>query len=88
MTTTASAFDHATPHRSPAPLRTPGSRLGPTEDFPEEQTGLGMTELQVVHSRVIRQLDRGYLTDPTGPYSATTDRCQDLHAELDARDTA
>ncbi|WP_154676732.1 MULTISPECIES: hypothetical protein [Kocuria] len=47
-----------------------------------------MTELQVVHSRVIRQLDRGYLTDPTGPYSATTDRCQDLQAELDARDTA
>ena len=78
----------AAPGTAPGPGQTPGSRLGLTEDFPEEQTGLGMTELQVVHSRVIRQLDRGYLTDPTGPYSATTDRCQDLQAELDARDTA
>ncbi|MEX5235117.1 hypothetical protein [Kocuria arenosa] len=45
-----------------------------------------MTELQVLHSRICRQLDREYLTEPHGPHPCTTDRLQDLCGELDARD--
>lgn len=67
---------------------TPGSRLGPAEDFPEDLAGLGMGDLQVLHSRITRQLDHDYLTDPAGPHVSTMDRCQDLRAELNARDGA
>ncbi|MEX5258419.1 hypothetical protein [Kocuria arenosa] len=97
MTTTAS-FDHPTPREYPAPTlaapmipapsRTPGSRLGPEEDFPQDLTALGMAELQVLHSRITRQLDHDYLTDPAGPHPVTMDRGLELAAELDARDTA
>ncbi|MEX5258619.1 hypothetical protein RCG71_20130, partial [Kocuria sp. CPCC 205281] len=52
------------PGTTPGPRQPPGSRLGPTEDFPENLTGLGMAELQVLHSRITRQLDHDYLTDP------------------------
>ena len=76
------------PSMTQAPLRTPGSRLGPQEDFPEDLTGLGMAELQVLHSRITRQLDHDYLTDPVGPHTVTMDRGLELAAELDARDTA
>ncbi|MEX5262357.1 hypothetical protein [Kocuria sp. CPCC 205263] len=72
----------------PAPGMTPGSRLGPTEDFPEDLTGLGMADLQVLHSRITRQLDHDYLTDPAGPHCSTMDRRYEVAAELDARDTA
>ncbi|MEX5299878.1 hypothetical protein RCG67_13990 [Kocuria sp. CPCC 205292] len=71
-----------------APTRTPGSRLDPGEDFPEDLTGLGMADLQVLHSRITRQLDHDYLTDPAGPRPATMDRSFEVAAELDARDTA
>ncbi|HSK32592.1 MAG TPA: hypothetical protein VK903_03835 [Propionicimonas sp.] len=87
MTTTAS-YDHAAPLEQPAPLIRQGSRLGPEEGFPEDLTGLGMADLQVLHSRITRQLDHDYLTDPAGPHVSTVDRCQELQAELNARDTA
>jgi hypothetical protein len=70
------------------PRQTPGSRLGPAEDFPEDLTGLGMADLQVLHSRITRQLDHDYLTDPAGPHTWTVDRSFEVAAELDARDTA
>ncbi|MFI7580751.1 hypothetical protein [Kocuria kalidii] len=73
---------------APAPTRTPGSRLDAAEDFPEDLTALGMADLQVLHSRITRQLDHDYLTDPAGPHPATMDRSVELAAELDARDTA
>ena len=76
------------PSMTQTPLRTPGSRLGPQEDFPEDLTRLGMAELQVLHSRITRQLDHDYLTDPAGPHTWTVDRSFELAAELDARDTA
>ncbi|GAB2599001.1 hypothetical protein GCM10009696_00500 [Kocuria himachalensis] len=92
MTTTASdhtaRHQYPAPHQRPAPLRTPGSRLGPEQDFPQDLAGLGMADLQVLHSRVTRQLDQDYLTDPAGPHSVTMDRLLELAAELDARDTA
>ncbi|MEX5304850.1 hypothetical protein RF644_03755 [Kocuria sp. CPCC 205258] len=86
MTTTAS--DHTAPHEHSAPLMSPGSQLGPGEDFPEDLTGLCMADLQVLHSRITRQLDHDYLTDPAGPHFSTMDRCHDLQSELNARDTA
>ncbi|MFI7495106.1 hypothetical protein ACH9D2_10810 [Kocuria sp. M4R2S49] len=76
------------PGMTQGPRRTPGSRLGPTEDFPEDLAGLGMGDLQVLHSRITRQLDHDYLTDPAGPHVSTMDRCCELTAELDARDGA
>ena len=100
MTTTAfSAPSVTTEHRARprpgtadmAPSSVPttsGSRLRPEEDFPEDLAGLGMADLQVLHSRICRQLDHDYLTDPAGPHSATMDRCQELLTELDTRDTA
>lgn len=72
----------------PVTPRTPGSRLGPEEGFPEHLTEVGMNDLQVLHSRITRQLDHDYLTDPAGPHPGTMDRHHDLLAELDARDTA
>ena len=66
----------------------PGSRLDPGTDFPDDLTVLDMAGLQVLHSRITRQLDHDYLTDPAGPHSATMDRRYELAAELDARDTA
>lgn len=100
MTATASS-NHTAPHEhlthaapvlvspmAPVPWRTAGSRLGPEEDFPEDLTGLGMADLQVLHSRITRQLDHDYLTDPAGPHSATLDRCQELLSELNTRDAA
>ncbi len=76
------------PIMSPAPHKAPDSLLGPAEDFPEDLVGLGMTELQVLHSRITRQLDHDYLTDPIGPHCWTLDQCHELDAEPDARDTA
>ena len=87
MTTTASS-NHL-PSLAPAPpASAPGSRLGPDENFPEDLTGLDMAELQVLHSRITRQLDHDYLTDPVGPHFSTMDRRQELLTELDTRDTA
>ncbi|GAB2626277.1 hypothetical protein GCM10009696_35220 [Kocuria himachalensis] len=64
------------------------SYLRPDEAFPAELGALSMTELQVLHSRMCRQLDREYLTEPQGPHPCTTDRLQDILGELDARDRA
>lgn len=76
------------PIMSPAPHKSPDSFLGPAEEFPEDLAGLGMAELQVLHSRITRQLDHDYLTDPAGPDSSTLDRRQELLVELNTRDTA
>lgn len=88
---TAASTDH-TAHPGPvsaSPVApAPGSRLGPDENFPEDLTGLEKADLQVLHSRITRQLDHDYLTEPAGPHPATTDRQQELLTELDARDTA
>lgn len=83
MTTTDATT--ALPFTAPTPEAS--SRLRPEDDFPNDLAALGKAELQVLHSRVTRQLDREYLTDPAGPHPCTLDRCQDLLAELDARDT-
>jgi len=70
------------------PAATPCSRLSPEGTFPAELAGLSLTELQVLHSKVCRQLDHDYCTDPAGPHGCTLDRLQELLAELDRRDAA
>ena len=74
------------PNMTQVPLRAQGSRLGPEENFPEDLAELGMADLQVLHSRITRQLDHDHLTDPTGPHPCTLDRRFELATELDARD--
>ena len=82
------AHESVTPFPVPAPAGGPCSCLGPDQAFPAELGGLSMGELQVLHSRICRQLDLDYLTGPDGPHPCTTDRLQDVLDELDARDAA
>ncbi len=70
------------PVSAPAPS---GTLLTPDEPFPLVLAELGLAELQVLHSRVTRQLDLEYLTRPEGPHPVTLDRCQELVEELDTR---
>ena len=59
--------------------------LGPAGDFPANLTGLPLIQLQLLHSRICRQLDHEYLTDPAGPHPVTLDRRQELIEELHTR---
>ncbi|MFF0991406.1 hypothetical protein [Kocuria nitroreducens] len=89
MSTPTTVTHHGTDSfRPPGPDRSLRSCLGPDEAFPAELGALSMAELQVLHSRICRQLDREYLTAPDGPHPCTTDRLQDVLGELDARDHA
>lgn len=72
--------------RPPASMPSvPGTFLAPTDPFPSVLAELDLTELQVLHSRVCRQLEQEYLAAPDGPHPVTQDRCQELVAELDTR---
>jgi hypothetical protein len=63
----------------------PDTFLTPADPFPPVLAELDLTELQVLHSRVCRQLEKEYLTAPDGSHPVTQDRCQELVAELDTR---
>lgn len=58
--------------------------LAPDEEFPEGLEELSLAELQVLHSRVIRQAEHEHLS-PEGPHPLTRDRQHDVAAELAAR---
>ncbi|MGQ1838845.1 hypothetical protein ACT4S2_10330 [Kocuria turfanensis] len=58
--------------------------LAPAEEFPETLEDLSLVELQVLHSRVTRQVEREHLS-PEGPHPLTRDRHCDVAAELAAR---
>lgn len=60
--------------------------LTPRTTFPADLTELAMTELHVLHSRVARQLEREYLTTPSGAHPLTLERYRELTVELDARE--
>lgn len=60
--------------------------LTPGTTFPADLTELAMTELHVLHSRVARQLEREYLTTPSGAHPLTLERYRELTVELDARE--
>jgi hypothetical protein len=59
--------------------------LGPDGDFPPELSALSLVDLQVLHSRVVCQLEHEYLVNPDGPHPVTQDRHEELVAELEAR---
>ncbi len=79
----ASAHAVATP-RPPAP-EILSTYLTPADPFPSILAELELVELLVLHSRITRQLDREYRTDPAGAHPVTLDRAQELVAELDTR---
>ena len=83
--TTVTQHSHSS---APSPHDRPCSCLGPDEEFPAALAALSMDELQVLHSRICRQLDREYLSAPDGPHPCTSDRLQEVVHELDARDAA
>lgn len=62
-----------------------GVYLGPEKNFPAELVELPLTQVQVLHSRLERQLDWELRCDPEGPHPVTQDRHRELMAELDAR---
>lgn len=64
----------------------PSTYLTPGTTFPADLTELAMTELHVLHSRVARQLEREYLTTPSGAHPLTLERYRELTVELDARE--
>ncbi|MFI7579389.1 hypothetical protein ACH9DO_08675 [Kocuria sp. M1N1S27] len=87
MSAPTAVTQHGTdPSRDPAPRVEPCSCLGPAEAFPAALGALSMDELQVLHSRICRQLDREYLEAPDGPHPCTADRLQEVLDELDVRD--
>lgn len=69
---------------SPA-LEVLSTYLAPADPFPFALAELELVELLVLHSRITRQLDREYRTDPTGAHPVTLDRAQELVVELDTR---
>lgn len=60
--------------------------LNPDAGFPADLSELGLVELQVLHSRLARQLDQEYLSDPEGPHPVTQDRTEQVLVELMARE--
>ncbi|MBG6192248.1 hypothetical protein IWX64_003218 [Arthrobacter sp. CAN_A212] len=60
------------------------SKIMPDESFPEDLTGLDDTEVQVLNSKVRRELDAEYLD--SNPEPETEGRLEELTAELDRRD--
>lgn len=68
-----------------APAR-PSTRLTPSEDFPTELAELELAEVQVLHSRVCRELEHEYLADPGGAHPVTLDRLEELESELTTRE--
>lgn len=67
----------------PSALQISSTYLAPADPFPSALAELELVELLVLHSRITRQLDREYRTDPAGAHPVTLDRAQELAAELD-----
>ncbi|GEO97109.1 hypothetical protein KTU01_32320 [Kocuria turfanensis] len=61
------------------------TRLSPDDPFPEELLDLSLEHLQILHSRICRQLELEYLTDPAGGHPVTLDRAHELQIEFTSR---
>ena len=61
------------------------TRLGPDDPFPDELLELPLEQLQILHSRICRQLEREYLTEPEGAHPITQDRLHELQIEFASR---
>lgn len=62
------------------------SRLSPAEAFPEDLSCLADIDLQVLHSRVQRQLDHEYVHD-FEPHPETQFRGEEIAEEFERRET-
>lgn len=60
-------------------------RLDPDDPFPEELLELSLGDLQLLHSRICRQLELEYPTDPEGRHPITLDRLHELQIEFKSR---
>ena len=60
-------------------------RLGPDDPFPDELLELPLGDIQLLHSRICRQLELEYLTDPEGRHPITLDRLHELQIEFESR---
>lgn len=60
-------------------------RLTPDDPFPDILVDLPLERLQVLHSRICRQLELEYLTDPEGRHPITADRLHELQIEFASR---
>jgi hypothetical protein len=61
------------------------TRLTPSEDFPEDLTALELPEVEILNSRIHRELDYEYAHD--GAVSTETEfRHEEVTEELDRRD--
>lgn len=72
----------------PAGLSAPGPeelRLAPTAGFPADLEDLAVRELQVLHSRLCRQLNHEHLEDSAGPHPETMARYRRIVLALDMR---
>lgn len=65
--------------------RRPLTALEPEREFPSSLAELELSALQVLHSRICRQLESEHL-DPAGPQPVTLDRQQELVTELEIRE--
>ncbi|ALU38536.1 hypothetical protein AS188_00855 [Kocuria flava] len=81
MTGTAGASPLAVPER---PAGADPTVLVPDDPFPDDLMELPLVALQVLHSRLCRQLEREH-RDPGGPHPLTLDRLRDVGVELDSR---
>lgn len=70
----------------PPGLELSSTYLAPADPFPTALAELELVELLVLHSRITRQLDHEYCTDPAGAHPVTLDRAEELVAELDTRE--
>ena len=59
--------------------------LSASDGFPDDLEKLSLAQLQVLHSRICRQLEHDYRTTPAGPPAVTLERFHDLVVELDHR---
>ena len=65
--------------------RSPPAPDPPDDPFPEELLELPLEQLQILHSRICRQLEGEYLTDPQGAHPITQDRLHELQIEFTSR---
>lgn len=73
--------------RAALPVVTPLERvlrLGPDDSFPEELLDLPVEHLQILHSRICRQLDHEHLS-LDGAHPITLDRLAELRIEFTSR---
>lgn len=79
----------------PVPMTTAGLtrvprqavQLAPDDPFPEDLLELPLERLQILHSRICRQVDVENLR-PEGPHPITLDRLLEVQVELESRSLA